>query len=70
MRWNYPLALVALLGAIAVIPARAAVVARVGAAAQASYDSSGVAVFIHIKGGGMLEASVGGQQFDYEPGLE
>lgn len=47
-----------------------AVVARSGAATQASYDSSGVAVFIQIKGGGMLEASVGGQQFDYEPGLE
>jgi lipid-binding SYLF domain-containing protein len=32
-----------------------AVVARDGAAAAASYDNSGVAVFIQIKGGGMLE---------------
>lgn len=46
-----------------------AVVARDGAAATTSYDSNGVAVFINIIGGGMLEASVGGQKFDYEPGL-
>jgi lipid-binding SYLF domain-containing protein len=46
-----------------------AVIARDGAAAQTSYDSTGVAVFIRVKGGAMLEASIGGQQFDYQPGL-
>src|SRR5688572_6309881 len=46
-----------------------AVVAREGAAATTSYDSEGVAVFVHIKGGAMLEASVGGQKFDYVAGL-
>jgi hypothetical protein len=28
-----------------------------------------VAVFVHIKGGAMLEASIGGQKFDYLAGL-
>jgi lipid-binding SYLF domain-containing protein len=46
-----------------------AVVAREGAAATTSYDSEGVAVFVHVKGGAMLEASVGGQKFDYAAGL-
>jgi lipid-binding SYLF domain-containing protein len=46
-----------------------AVVATLGAAAKTSYDNNGVAVFVHIKGGAMAEASVGGQQFAYEPGL-
>ena len=46
-----------------------AVVAREGAAATTSYDSSGVAVFVQIKGGAMLEASIGGQKFDYVAGL-
>lgn len=48
---------------------RSAVIARDGAAAQTSYDNAGVALFIHVKGGGMLEAAVGGQQFDYQAGL-
>ena len=47
-----------------------AVVATAGAAAQTSYDSTGVAVFVHVKGGAMLEAAVGGQKFAYEPGLQ
>jgi lipid-binding SYLF domain-containing protein len=47
-----------------------AVVARDGAAAATSYDSNGVAVFVMIMGGAMLEASVGGQKFDYQPGLD
>jgi lipid-binding SYLF domain-containing protein len=46
-----------------------AVVAREGAAATTSYDAEGVAVFVHVKGGAMLEASVGGQKFDYVAGL-
>jgi lipid-binding SYLF domain-containing protein len=46
-----------------------AVVAREGAAAASSYDSTGVAVFVQIKGGAMLEASIGGQKFDYLAGL-
>jgi lipid-binding SYLF domain-containing protein len=46
-----------------------AVVAREGAAATTSYDAEGVAVFVHIKGGAMLEASVGGQKFDYVAGM-
>jgi lipid-binding SYLF domain-containing protein len=46
-----------------------AVVAREGAAATTSYDAEGVAVFVHVKGGAMLEASVGGQKFDYAAGL-
>lgn len=37
-----------------------------GASADASYDG-GVAVFTHAAGGLMLEGSVGGQQFTYEP---
>jgi hypothetical protein len=45
------------------------VVAREGAAATTSYDAEGVAVFVHVKGGAMLEASVGGQKFDYVAGL-
>ena len=46
-----------------------AVIATNGAAAKTSYNNNGVAVFVHIKGGAMVEASVGGQQFQYEAGL-
>jgi lipid-binding SYLF domain-containing protein len=46
-----------------------AVIAHEGAAAKTSYDNTGVAVFVHVKGGAMLEASVGGQKFAYHPGL-
>ena len=46
-----------------------AVIATDGAAAKTSYNNNGVAVFVHIKGGAMVEASVGGQQFQYEAGL-
>jgi len=47
--------------------AQATVVAvTAGAAATTSYDG-GVAVFIMAKSGLMLEASVGGQKFEYEP---
>ena len=46
-----------------------AVIATAGAAAKTSYDNNGVAVFVHVKGGAMVEASVGGQQFKYQPGL-
>jgi len=46
-----------------------AVMATAGAAAKTSYDNTGVAVFVHVKGGAMAEASVGGQQFKYQPGL-
>jgi len=37
-----------------------------GASADASYDG-GVAVFTHAAGGLMVEGSVGGQKFTYEP---
>ena len=37
-----------------------------GASADASYDG-GVAVFTHAAGGLMLEGSVGGQRFTYQP---
>ncbi len=46
-----------------------AVIATAGAAAKTSYDNNGVAVFVHVKGGAMVSASVGGQQFSYQPGL-
>jgi lipid-binding SYLF domain-containing protein len=46
-----------------------AVIARQGAAAKSSYDNTGVAVFVHVKGGAMLEASIGGQKFAYKRGL-
>jgi lipid-binding SYLF domain-containing protein len=46
-----------------------AVIATSGAAAKTSYDSNGVAVFVHVKGGAMVSASIGGQKFSYEPGL-
>ena len=46
-----------------------AVIAREGAAAKTSYDNTGVAVFVHVLGGAMLEASIGGQKFSYQPGL-
>jgi lipid-binding SYLF domain-containing protein len=46
-----------------------AVIAREGAAAKTSYDNTGVAVFVHVLGGAMLEASIGGQKFAYQPGL-
>ena len=42
-----------------------AVVAREGAAANPKY-SDGVLIFIQVKGGLMLEASVGGQKFDFK----
>jgi len=43
-----------------------AVVVTAGASAQADY-AEGVAVFTVPKGGLMLEASIGGQQFKFEP---
>ncbi|UCE82628.1 MAG: lipid-binding SYLF domain-containing protein [Deltaproteobacteria bacterium] len=43
-----------------------AVVVTAGASAQAGY-TEGVAVFTMSKGGLMLEASIGGQQFKFEP---
>jgi len=43
-----------------------AVAATSGAAATTSYER-GVAVFILVRGGLMAEATVGGQQFRYEP---
>jgi lipid-binding SYLF domain-containing protein len=43
-----------------------AVAVRAGASSDADYES-GVAVFTMAKGGLMLEASVGGQKFDYSP---
>jgi len=42
-----------------------AIAVTAGAAATTSYDG-GVAVFIMTKGGLMVEASVGGQKFDYQ----
>ena len=39
---------------------------KTGAQAAAKYNK-GMAVFVHIKGGLMYEASVGGQKFDYDP---
>lgn len=47
-----------------------AVIATAGAAAKNSYNSNGVAVFVHVKGGAMLSASIGGQKFSYQPGLD
>lgn len=43
-----------------------AVAIKPGAAASATYND-GVAVFVHIKGGLMAEASVGGQRFTFKP---
>ena len=43
-----------------------AVAATKGASADANYDG-GVVIFTHAGGGLMLEGSVGGQQFSYEP---
>lgn len=43
-----------------------AVVLKTGAAASARY-TDGVAVFVKPIGGAMLEASIGGQQFTYQP---
>jgi lipid-binding SYLF domain-containing protein len=43
-----------------------AVAVRSGASAAARYEN-GVAVFTQAEGGLMLEASIGGQQFKYEP---
>lgn len=43
-----------------------AVAITMGASADASYDG-GVAVFTHAGGGLMIEGSVGGQKFSYEP---
>lgn len=42
-----------------------AVVVKKGAAAQTKY-SKGIAIFTHVKGGLMAEASVGGQKFSFE----
>ena len=42
-----------------------AVAANVGAAGQTKYNS-GIATFLHVKGGLMAEASVSGQRFSYE----
>jgi len=47
-----------------------AVIATTGAAAKTSYNNNGVAVFVHVKGGAMLSASIGGQKFSYQPGLD
>jgi len=46
-----------------------AVIATAGAAAKTSYNNMGVAVFVNVKGGAMADASIGGQKFEYEPGL-
>ena len=43
-----------------------AVAATAGASADTSYDK-GVAVFTHAAGGLMVEGSIGGQKFTYEP---
>jgi lipid-binding SYLF domain-containing protein len=42
-----------------------AVVAKEGAAARMKYQN-GVMVFTHVKGGLMIEASVGGQKFNFQ----
>ena len=46
-----------------------AVAAEKGAAADADSDA-GVAVFTMAKGGAMFEASIGGQKFGYEEGVD
>jgi hypothetical protein len=46
-----------------------AVIANAGAAAKTSYNNDGVAVFVHVKGGAMVDASIDGQKFSYVPGL-
>lgn len=43
-----------------------AVLVKPGAAATMNY-SDGVAVLIHVKGGAMVEASIGGQKLRYQP---
>ena len=43
-----------------------AVAINKGAAAHARFKN-GIAIFTHIKGGAMAEASVGGQKFSYQP---
>jgi lipid-binding SYLF domain-containing protein len=43
-----------------------AVAIKPGAAASATYND-GVAIFVHIKGGLMAEAAVGGQRFTFKP---
>ena len=43
-----------------------AVAVKVGASADADYES-GVAIFTHASGGLMVEASIGGQQFEFWP---
>jgi lipid-binding SYLF domain-containing protein len=43
-----------------------AVAIKAGASADANYDG-GVIIFTHASGGLMLEGSVGGQKFTYEP---
>ena len=46
-----------------------AVISTTGAAAKTSYNNNGVAIFVHVKGGAMASASIGGQKFSYEAGL-
>ena len=43
--------------------------AEKGAAADADFEA-GVAVFTMAKGGAMFEASIGGQKFGYEEGVD
>ncbi len=43
-----------------------AVIVDRGGAAEVAYEG-GVAIFTMVKGGAMLEASVGGQKFKYAP---
>jgi lipid-binding SYLF domain-containing protein len=43
-----------------------AVALKSGAGATAKYDN-GVAVFVQVEGGLMLEAAIGGQSFSYQP---
>ena len=45
-----------------------AVMVKAGAAASAAYEK-GVTVFVHARGGLMLEAAVGGQKFVFKPAV-
>ena len=45
-----------------------AVIVKAGAAASANYEK-GAAVFVHAKGGLMLEAAVGGQKLIFKPAV-
>jgi lipid-binding SYLF domain-containing protein len=44
-----------------------AVILKAGAAKNAQFNKSGVAVFVHPVGGAMLEASIAGQRFVFTP---